>query len=173
MLLCTATHQTLHRAAARSSSVASRNISTRMASSSSSSHLQPSPEQTDRVTKQIEEVRGRITKATEQSKRDREVSYDTITYLQWPALRSMTDFAFVVIGIVQPRLVAISKLHPPTSILAAHTQAKQVHFGENYAQELEAKSKVLPRSIKWHFVGKLQSNKAKLIAGERRVQDQI
>lgn len=66
----------------------------------------------------------------------------------------------------QPRLVAISKLHPPTAILAAHENAKQVHFGENYAQELEAKAKVLPETIKWHFVGKLQSNKAKLIASE-------
>lgn len=70
---------------------------------------------------------------------------------------------FVVL--TQPRLVAISKLHPPTSILAAHTKCDQVHFGENYAQELEAKAKVLPESIKWHFVGKLQSNKAKLVAG--------
>lgn len=67
---------------------------------------------------------------------------------------------------LQPRLVAISKLHPPTSILAAHLHSKpgQLHFGENYAQELEAKAHVLPASIRWHFVGKLQSNKAKLIA---------
>ena len=65
----------------------------------------------------------------------------------------------------QPRLVAISKLHSPSAILAAHSHAKQLHFGENYAQELEAKAKVLPATIKWHFVGKLQSNKAKMVAG--------
>ncbi|UZJ54264.1 hypothetical protein CBS101457_003584 [Exobasidium rhododendri] len=105
-------------------------------SHSSTSALQPSSEQIERVTRQIRQVRDRISKATKESKRQEE-----------------------------PRLVAISKLHPPTSILAAHVHADQVHFGENYAQELEAKAKVLPETIKWHFVGKLQSNKAKLIAG--------
>ncbi len=36
----------------------------------------------------------------------------------------------------EPRLVAISKLHPPSAILAAHKQADQLHFGENYVQEM-------------------------------------
>ncbi|KAE8225518.1 hypothetical protein CF319_g1765 [Tilletia indica] len=64
-----------------------------------------------------------------------------------------------------PRLVAVSKLQTPTSILAAHKGAGQVHFGENYVQEMIDKAKVLPQEIKWHFVGGLQSNKAKLLAG--------
>lgn len=63
-----------------------------------------------------------------------------------------------------PRLVAVSKLHPPSSIMAAHVDAGQDHFGENYVQELVDKAKVLPESIKWHFVGGLQSNKGKALA---------
>lgn len=64
----------------------------------------------------------------------------------------------------EPRLVAISKLHPPSAILAAYRQAGQLHFGENYVQEMVDKAKVLPREIRWHFVGGLQSNKGKLLA---------
>lgn len=64
----------------------------------------------------------------------------------------------------EPRLVAISKLHPPSAILAAHQQVGQLHFGENYVQEMVDKAKVLPRDIRWHFVGGLQSNKSKLLA---------
>ncbi|KAJ1033012.1 hypothetical protein NDA16_000291 [Ustilago loliicola] len=64
----------------------------------------------------------------------------------------------------EPRLVAISKLHPPSAILAAHKQAGQLHFGENYVQEMVDKAKVLPKEIRWHFVGGLQSNKGKLLA---------
>ncbi|CDR98799.1 hypothetical protein [Sporisorium scitamineum] len=64
----------------------------------------------------------------------------------------------------EPRLVAISKLHPPSAILAAHKQVGQLHFGENYVQEMVDKAKVLPKDIRWHFVGGLQSNKGKLLA---------
>lgn len=40
------------------------------------------------------------------------------------------------------------------------------HFGENYVQELLEKAPKLPADIKWHFIGQLQSNKAKaLVAG--------
>jgi uncharacterized pyridoxal phosphate-containing UPF0001 family protein len=50
-------------------------------------------------------------------------------------------------------------LKPPSDILALHQEAKQEHFGENYAQELAEKAEMLPRSIKWHFIGGLQSSK--------------
>jgi pyridoxal phosphate enzyme (YggS family) len=40
----------------------------------------------------------------------------------------------------------------------------QTHFGENYVQELLEKSKILPRSIRWHMIGGLQSNKCKQLA---------
>jgi PLP dependent protein len=39
-----------------------------------------------------------------------------------------------------------------------------IHFGENYVQELLDKAQHLPRSIKWHFIGGLQSNKCKSLA---------
>lgn len=42
--------------------------------------------------------------------------------------------------------------------------AGQRHFGENYIQELAAKAALLPGDVAWHFVGALQSNKAKTLA---------
>ncbi|OWO98260.1 hypothetical protein B2J93_8180 [Marssonina coronariae] len=59
------------------------------------------------------------------------------------------------------RLVAVSKLKPASDILALYQQAGQRHFGENYAQELMEKAEVLPKDIRWHFIGGLQSNKCK------------
>ncbi|KAF1978354.1 hypothetical protein BU23DRAFT_449755 [Bimuria novae-zelandiae CBS 107.79] len=66
----------------------------------------------------------------------------------------------------QIRLIAVSKLKPATDILALHQQPQPLHhhFGENYVQELLEKSKLLPRSIRWHFIGGLQSNKCKQLA---------
>ncbi|KAI2625345.1 hypothetical protein GGS26DRAFT_198395 [Hypomontagnella submonticulosa] len=64
------------------------------------------------------------------------------------------------------RLVAVSKLKPANDILALVQQASppQEHFGENYAQELGQKAELLPRSIKWHFIGGLQSGHCKTLA---------
>ncbi|WFD44518.1 hypothetical protein MPSI1_003186 [Malassezia psittaci] len=62
-----------------------------------------------------------------------------------------------------PRLLAVSKLQPPSDIMAAY-EAGQRRFGENYAQELVEKAHVLPREIQWHLIGGLQSNKAKILA---------
>lgn len=63
------------------------------------------------------------------------------------------------------RLIAVSKLKPATDILALHQPPLQhAHFGENYVQELLQKASVLPRSIRWHFIGALQSNKCKTLA---------
>jgi uncharacterized pyridoxal phosphate-containing UPF0001 family protein len=56
--------------------------------------------------------------------------------------------------------VAVSKLKPASDILALYQENKQLHFGENYAQELMEKAAVLPRDIRWHFIGGLQSSKA-------------
>ena len=60
------------------------------------------------------------------------------------------------------RLVAISKLQSIEKILDIY-QAGQVIFGENRIQELRNKVLQLPSQIDWHFVGALQSNKAKYI----------
>ena len=66
----------------------------------------------------------------------------------------------------QIRLVAVSKLKPASDILALATTApaNQLHFGENYVQELQQKASILPRSIRWHFIGGLQTNKCKALA---------
>ncbi|KAI5372123.1 hypothetical protein J4E82_009179 [Alternaria postmessia] len=66
----------------------------------------------------------------------------------------------------QVRLIAVSKLKPANDILALHQPSNptQTHFGENYVQELLEKSKILPRSIQWHMIGGLQSNKCKQLA---------
>ena len=65
-----------------------------------------------------------------------------------------------------PRLVAVSKYKPAADIRACY-DAGQRDFGENYAQELIEKAAALPRDVRWHFIGTVQSNKAKAIAGER------
>ena len=65
----------------------------------------------------------------------------------------------------QPRLVAVSKLKPATDILSLHQSPhNQLHFGENYYQELLTKSQLLPSEIRWHFIGALQTNKCKPLA---------
>jgi PLP dependent protein len=65
----------------------------------------------------------------------------------------------------QVKLVAVSKTKPPEAIREAYA-AGQRAFGENYAQELEAKARALVdlADIEWHFIGHLQTNKAKIVA---------
>lgn len=61
--------------------------------------------------------------------------------------------------------MAVSKLKPANDILALHQDpVKHLHFGENYAQELAQKAALLPRTIRWHFIGGLQSGHCKTIA---------
>jgi pyridoxal phosphate enzyme (YggS family) len=66
------------------------------------------------------------------------------------------------LGRSPPRLVAVSKLQPVAAILAAYAQGCR-HFGENYVQELLEKAPQCPQDIAWHFIGQLQSNKAKAL----------
>ncbi|MBT3442986.1 MAG: YggS family pyridoxal phosphate-dependent enzyme [Flavobacteriaceae bacterium] len=61
------------------------------------------------------------------------------------------------------QLVAVSKTKPIKNINAAY-KTGQLHFGENKIQELVSKHDVLPKDIKWHMIGHLQSNKVKYIA---------
>jgi len=60
-------------------------------------------------------------------------------------------------------LVAISKTKPYEDILEAY-QAGQRHFGENKVQEMTDKWEQLPKDIKWHMVGHVQTNKVKYMA---------
>jgi PLP dependent protein len=61
-------------------------------------------------------------------------------------------------------IVAVSKLHPAAAARAA-AAAGAGDFGENYAQELVAK-RAACGDVRWHFIGRLQRNKAKLVAGQ-------
>ena len=61
------------------------------------------------------------------------------------------------------KLVAVSKIQPVEAILKLY-ESGQRDFGENYVQELVDKQTQLPKDIRWHFIGHLQSNKVKYIA---------
>jgi PLP dependent protein len=63
------------------------------------------------------------------------------------------------------RLVAVSKRQPPQAIREAYDVGQRA-FGESYAQELTVKADALSDlpDIEWHFVGHLQTNKAKIAA---------
>jgi pyridoxal phosphate enzyme (YggS family) len=63
-------------------------------------------------------------------------------------------------------LIAVSKTHPARSISEAMATA-QVDFGENYAQEMREKAEALATATpapRWHFIGRIQSNKAAIVA---------
>src|SRR3954462_363869 len=60
-------------------------------------------------------------------------------------------------------LVAVSKTKPVEDIQALYALGQR-DFGENYVQELTEKQSQLPKDIRWHFIGHLQSNKVKYIA---------
>ena len=60
------------------------------------------------------------------------------------------------------KLVAVSKFHPVEELTEAY-EAGQRLFGENRAQELVAKAPLLPKDIRWHFIGHLQKNKVRAI----------
>lgn len=60
-------------------------------------------------------------------------------------------------------LVAVSKTKPAEDIQALFEEGQR-DFGENYVQELVDKEAALPKDIRWHFIGHLQSNKVKYIA---------
>lgn len=61
-------------------------------------------------------------------------------------------------------LIAVSKTKPVAMIQEAIECGKR-EFGENKAQEMKEKYEVLPKDIKWHFIGHLQTNKVKYVVG--------
>ncbi|MGP8051514.1 MAG: YggS family pyridoxal phosphate-dependent enzyme [Desulfobaccales bacterium] len=85
-----------------------------------------------RIAPNLEEVRGRIAAAARRAGRD-------------PAL---------------VRLLAVSKTVPLEQMRLA-VAAGQLLFGENYLQEARPKIAGLGPALSWHFIGHLQSNKAK------------
>ncbi len=61
------------------------------------------------------------------------------------------------------QLVAVSKTKPNQAIQEAYDAGQRI-FGENKVQDLVNKINDLPKDIKWHFIGHMQTNKVKLIA---------
>ena len=60
------------------------------------------------------------------------------------------------------KLVAVSKTKPANLLMEAYDYGQRA-FGENKVQELVWKFEELPKDIEWHFIGHLQSNKAKYL----------
>ncbi len=84
----------------------------------------------------LEEVRGRIAAAAER------------------AGRTGADVA----------LVAVSKGFP-ADVVAQAVAAGAAELGENRAQELREKAIALSGGVRWHFIGHLQTNKARQVVG--------
>ncbi|CAR23679.1 pyridoxal phosphate homeostasis protein [Lachancea thermotolerans CBS 6340] len=60
-------------------------------------------------------------------------------------------------------LLPVSKLKPASDIQLLYDHGLR-SFGENYVQELISKAEILPKDIRWHFIGGLQTNKCKDLA---------
>lgn len=61
-------------------------------------------------------------------------------------------------------LVAVSKFHPVEALREAYDAGQRI-FGESRVQELLPKIEAMPADVQWHFIGHLQTNKARLIVG--------
>jgi len=63
-------------------------------------------------------------------------------------------------------LVAVSKSQPTEAIREAYASGQR-DFGENYVQEWREKAEALAGlpGLTWHFIGSLQTNKVKYLAG--------
>jgi len=59
-------------------------------------------------------------------------------------------------------LVAVSKTHPVSAIMEVYAEGQR-DFGENKVQELTEKYEQMPKDIRWHMIGHLQTNKVKYI----------
>ena len=62
-------------------------------------------------------------------------------------------------------LIAVSKTKPVEMLQEIYHQNIR-NFGENKVQEMCDKMEVLPKDIKWHMIGHLQTNKIKYIIGK-------
>ncbi len=69
-------------------------------------------------------------------------------------------------------LVAVSKFHPAEAVAEAYA-AGQRAFGESRVQELLAKQPALPADIRWHFIGHVQTNKARQLIGRTYLIESI
>ncbi len=86
---------------------------------------------------------------------------------RWHEVRARVDAACERAGRTpsEVTIVAVSKRHPASAVDEA-AAAGATDFGENYAQELATKrGEVTTPTVRWHYIGRLQRNKAKLVAG--------
>ena len=62
-------------------------------------------------------------------------------------------------------LICVSKYHTEEEIMEAYN-CGQRDFGENKVQDMVKKQENLPKDIRWHLIGHLQTNKVKYIIGK-------
>jgi pyridoxal phosphate enzyme (YggS family) len=67
-------------------------------------------------------------------------------------------------SIEEVKLIAVSKTFPVEVNREAYDAGLKI-FGENKAQDLRDKAPQMPPDTEWHFIGHLQSNKIKYVAG--------
>ena len=60
-------------------------------------------------------------------------------------------------------LVAVSKTKPISDLMEAYNAGQRI-FGENKIQEMADKHQEMPKDIKWHMIGHVQTNKVKYMA---------
>lgn len=60
-------------------------------------------------------------------------------------------------------LVAVSKTKPNKAIQEAYDTGQR-DFGENKIKEMEGKWETMPKDIRWHMIGHVQTNKVKYMA---------
>jgi pyridoxal phosphate enzyme (YggS family) len=86
---------------------------------------------------------------------------------RWAAVRARVDTACARAGRAasEVTIIAVSKLQPASAVREAFAAGAR-DFGENYAQELASKRSECGDGLRWHFIGRLQSNKARLVAGQ-------
>ncbi|MEL0643230.1 YggS family pyridoxal phosphate-dependent enzyme [Olleya sp. Ti.3.14] len=60
-------------------------------------------------------------------------------------------------------LVAVSKTKPVNDLMEAYNAGQRI-FGENKIQEMADKHQEMPKDIKWHMIGHVQTNKVKYMA---------
>lgn len=87
---------------------------------------------------------------------------------RWQAVRARVDAACERAGRApsEVTIIAVSKTHPAAAVREA-AAAGATDVGENYVQELVAKRTELgDLAVRWHYIGRLQRNKAKFIAGQ-------
>ena len=59
-------------------------------------------------------------------------------------------------------LVAVSKTKPVADLMEAYDAGQRI-FGENKIQEMTEKWEQMPKDIKWHMIGHVQTNKVKFM----------